>query len=109
MTEKTTWRNLIAREMERHDDCFDNHVASAAVMPERWDDEDSVLKEAFTFEDDSWLDLAFYPGYGSAEGAEFTLWTCKRVYFPVRYDGSEWCGSVSRNPNGKVTPHQGGG
>jgi hypothetical protein len=31
------------------------------------------------------------------------------VYFPACYDGAEWVGSVSRNPDGKATRHQGGG
>ena len=42
------------------------------------------------------------------EGTPFTVWTAKTVYFPVCYDGEEWVGSVSRNPDGKPTDHQGG-
>lgn len=34
---------------------------------------------------------------------------CDYVYFPLCYDGSEWVGSVSRNPNGVSTMHLGGG
>ena len=58
---------------------------------------------------DKQLDEEFYNGYGCVEGLEFTVWSNGRVYFPICYDGSEWCGSVSRNPDGKPTSHQGGG
>jgi len=51
----------------------------------------------------------FYPGYGRPEGIPFTLWTHKRVYFPVQYDGSEWVTSVPRDPCEEVTSHVGGG
>lgn len=51
----------------------------------------------------------FNAGYGGTEGCHFTVWTKNRVYFPLCYDGgSEWVGSVSRNPDGKPTEHQGG-
>ena len=43
-----------------------------------------------------------------SEGKPFTIWTANTVYFPVVYDGAEWVGSVSRNPDGKPTDHQGG-
>jgi hypothetical protein len=54
------------------------------------------------------LDRAFYNGFGGTEGAPFTAWTAKTVYFPLCYDGSEWAGSVSRHPDGKPSEHQGG-
>ena len=50
----------------------------------------------------------FDGGFGCSEGEPFTLWTTNRVYFPVVYDGAEWCASVSRNPDGKPTYHIGG-
>jgi len=53
-------------------------------------------------------ELMFYPGYGRPEGIPFTLWTHKRVYFPVQYDGSEWVTSVPRDPCEEVTSHVGG-
>ena len=55
------------------------------------------------------LDKEFEEGFGAIEGAAFTLWTAKRVYFPVCYDGAEWVGSVSREPDGVATAHVGGG
>lgn len=51
----------------------------------------------------------FDSGYGGTEGCPFTVWTKSRVYFPICYDGAEWVGSMSRNPDGKPTDHQGGG
>lgn len=51
----------------------------------------------------------FDSGYGGTNGTPFTVWTKNTVYFPVCYDGAEWVGSVSRNPDGKPTDHQGGG
>lgn len=84
-----TWREEIESEMNRYNDSWKNV-------------EQCTLNE-------SELDKRFSSGYGVEEGAPFTVWTKDRVYFPICYDGSEWAGSVSRNPNGKPTYHQGGG
>lgn len=54
------------------------------------------------------MEIEFHDGYGSSEGKPFTVWTKNTVYFPVVYDGAEWVGSVSRNPDGNPTDHQGG-
>ncbi len=51
---------------------------------------------------------SFNDGYGNPEGCPFTVWTKNTVYFPVCYDGAEWVGSVSRNPDGQPTSHIGG-
>lgn len=48
--------------------------------------------------DHMWLDMKFNPDFGCENGPMFRAWTANRVYFPVRYDGSEWVGSVPRNP-----------
>jgi hypothetical protein len=53
-------------------------------------------------------DIELYNEFDSSWGTEFTMWTKARVYFPVMYDGSEWCSSVSRNPDGIPTDHIGG-
>lgn len=83
----TTWRELISDAM--------------SYRGETWDDvEASVGAESF--------DVVFDAGYGGEEGKPFTVWTAKRVYFPACYDGSEWCASVSRVPDGKATKHIGG-
>ena len=55
------------------------------------------------------LDAEFDDGWGATNGKPFTIWTKNNVYFPIRYDGREWCGFVSRNPDGKPTEHVGGG
>lgn len=84
----TTWRKHITDEMER--------------IGDTWAD---VVQYTLTDEE---LDVEFDDGWGGTEGKPFTLWTKRRVYFPVMYDGAEWCGSVSRNPDGQPTDHVGG-
>lgn len=84
----TTWRELILKEMEKHND---NAVAYSSTM----------TKEE--------MDVEFDNRLGCYQGIPFTLWTCDRVYFPVTYDGARWVGSVSRNPDEKPTEHIGGG
>lgn len=81
----------------------------------------TMLDEALKENGESWADVEantmteeemaknFDAGYGGTEGCPFTVWTKNRVYFPICYDGAEWVGSVSRNPDGKPTDHQGGG
>lgn len=84
----TNWKKLIQDEMERQGETFEDLVECTL------NDEELVVE--------------FDNGYGGEEGKPFTLWTTNRVYFPVVYDGSEWVGSVSRNPDGKPTYHLGG-
>ena len=55
------------------------------------------------------FDLKFDPGYGGTNGVPFTLWTEDYVYFPAKYDGSEWVEGVPRNPCDIATKHVGGG
>jgi len=50
----------------------------------------------------------FDNGYGGHQGAPFTAWGDKFVYFPITYDGSEWVGHAPRNPCVIKTEHQGG-
>jgi hypothetical protein len=78
------------------------------------------LESAFVLDGDSWanvesstlseseLNREFDSDYSSTEGAPFTVWTARRVYFPVQYDGAEWVASVARHPDGKPTNHVGG-
>ena len=54
------------------------------------------------------MDIVFDDGFGLEEGLAFTAWTDDYVYFPLCYDGSEWVGSVPRNPKLVSTRHQGG-
>ena len=84
----TNWKELIQEEMKNHNETFEDVV------------ECTLTEEG--------LQLSFNDGFGGSEGTPFTLWTTHRVYFPVVYDGAEWVGSVSRNPDGKPTSHLGG-
>jgi hypothetical protein len=52
--------------------------------------------------DDAELDRVFDPGFGSAEGTPFWLWTKRRVYFATEYDGSEDVKSVPLSPAAAV-------
>lgn len=74
----------------------------------QYHDESFADIEACTLTEDE-LNQRFDNGFGGTNGASFTVWTKNTVYFPICYDGSEWVGSVSRNPDGKPTDHQGGG
>jgi hypothetical protein len=83
-----TWRQLIKDELKTRGDSWDNIVSMTLTKAE--------------------LDKKFDSGFGSINGISFTVWTKNRVYFPVVYDGAEWVGSVSRNPDGLPTEHIGG-
>jgi hypothetical protein len=84
----TNWKELIREEMKDHNETFEDVVECTLTDEE--------------------LQVSFDSSYGCREGAPFTLWTINRTYFPVVYDGAEWVGSVSRNPDGKPTYHLGG-
>lgn len=86
---ESTWRQLIRECMDETGEGFSDIVSSAPPIGD-------------------WLDVKFEDGYGSLKGCIFTVWTSRRVYFPVVFDGKEWCGSVSRNPDDVATPHVGG-
>ena len=70
--------------------------------------EDDFEKKICTLSDEE-LKKDFDSGYGRTEGAPFTAWGEKWVYFPICYDGAEWVGSVPRNPCDISLEHQGGG
>ncbi|NCC26388.1 MAG: hypothetical protein EOM25_14510, partial [Deltaproteobacteria bacterium] len=78
-----TWRNLIESAMKKRGETMDDIVSITLTEKE--------------------LDREFDDGYGVEEGQPFTAWTKEAVYFPLRYDGSEWVGSVSRHPDGQPT------
>jgi hypothetical protein len=84
------WREIIQEEMDFYEDSFDNVEGNTMVGSQ-------MLVQ---FDNNS--------GGRYPVGCPFTVWTAARVYFPLQYDGSEWVGSVARNPNGVPTPHQGG-
>jgi hypothetical protein len=83
----TTWRKVITKVMLENEDKDINNYVTTLTEEE--------------------LDVEFDAGYGGEEGLPFTCWTTYWVYFPLCYDGSEWCGSVARNPNKIPTRHQG--
>jgi hypothetical protein len=53
------------------------------------------------------IDVEFDANYGIILAQPFTLWTTNRVYFPVGCEGLQWVASVSRHPDGQMTPHVG--
>ena len=59
--------------------------------------------------DEAGLKVEFNAGLGGLEGAPFTAWGEKWVYFPICYDGAEWVGHAPRNPCDLAMHHQGGG
>lgn len=87
--DKSSWKHLIEQEL--------------TAQNESWSD---VVHSTLTEEE---LNRRFDCSFGTAEGTPFTIWTKTRVYFPVEYDGSEWCESVPRNPCDDKTYHLGGG
>lgn len=82
------WRDLIMAELHANDETFADIVAHVPA-------------------DTDWLHVEFKPCAWDSEGCPFTLWTAKRVYFPVTDCLSEWVGSVSREPDDVATLHQG--
>ena len=86
---ETNWKELISYEMKLYEDSWDNLESSTI----------SQNQLMVKFDDD----------YGWPEGIPFCIWTKTRVYFPVVYDGAEWCSSVSRDPDGNPKNHVGGG
>lgn len=84
-----TWRTEILKTMAVNGDIYDDNAFYSTLT-------------------DTELDEEFDKGFEGPNGESFTVWTSEWVYFPVCYDGLEWCGSVPRNPNGSPTVHQGG-
>jgi hypothetical protein len=84
----TTWKSLIIEAMQEQGETWEDVVGTTLTPEER--------------------DKEFYCGFGGSEGCPFTLWTTKRVYFPVVYDGAEWVASVPRSPCDEKTRHVGG-
>ena len=81
------WKSLIQEKCESNGETIDQIVCTLS--------ESEMLRE-------------FNDGYGGSEGMPFTAWSENYVYFPVVYDGAEWCGSAPRHPCDKATNHQGG-
>ena len=89
MGERINWKEAIMNEMKEQNETWDIDIVSHTLTTEE-------LLERFN------------SGFGGSEGCPFTLWTKKRVYFPVVYDGAEWVDSVPRDPCEEKTRHIGG-
>ena len=85
---RTTWRKEIEQRMQENNDMTDGDFVYTLTEEE--------------------MDIEFDNGFGGTKGLPFTAWTDDFVYFPICYDGAEWCGSIARNPDGNPTSHQGG-
>lgn len=82
-----SWKELITESMIGGNDSW-NNVESCTMTSEE-------------------MNKKFYTGFGRIEGTLFTVWTAKYIYFPVVYNGAEWVGRISRNPNGESCWHFG--
>jgi len=91
-----TWRKLVTESITCYGESFSD------IVGEAWK---PINNESRSSTFDQVMDRKFDAGYGSAEGDYFTIWTKNRVYFPCEYDGSEYVGSVSRNPDFVATKH----
>ena len=89
MVDRITWEEAILEEMQERGESFDDVISTTLTNEE--------------------LNKKFDPGFGATQGIPFTLWTNKRVYFPVVYDGAEWVASAPRNPSREKMKHVGGG
>lgn len=83
----SNWYEMLKEAMEEDGEDFEKRVCTL--------DEENLKRE-------------FDSGYGGAEGAPFTAWGEKWVYFPIVYDGAEWVGHAPRNPCDISMEHQGG-
>ena len=95
-----TWRYGITEALERHGETWES------VEYLTWSGSDPY--GGGTFEKSATLD-EFLDRQGHGYSEPFTLWTATRVYFPARYDSSQWVESVPRNPCDQATEHVGGG
>ncbi len=99
----SSWRELIGEELARTGETWSD-VETVVFSARRWtwgtpaDDPDPGDWQAC-------LDQPFDAGYGLPRGLPFTMWTRRRVYFPVEYDGSESCASVPRHPCPEAVDH----
>jgi hypothetical protein len=100
-----TWRQLITKEMSKHGETWDT-VVYKTVGPNV--EEYYEPEEVRALAESASLDREFDAGYGGPDGDLFCVWTYRWVYFPIVYDGAEWCGSAPRFPCDTPLKHQGG-
>ncbi len=91
--ETESWRMHVVEALANNGEAWADVIA--CTLPE------ARLNEVFPSGHRAW-------GHPIKEAA-FTVWTAKRVYFPVCYDGMVWCGSAPRDPCTEATAQQGGG
>ncbi|GGI16474.1 hypothetical protein [Oxalicibacterium faecigallinarum] len=82
-----SWYEMLKEAMVRDGEDFDKRSCTL--------DEEALKKE-------------FDSVHGDPEGAAFTAWGEKWVYFPLCYDGGEWVGHAPRNVCDISMAHQGG-
>lgn len=80
-----SWKELISAELKKQHETWGDIISSTLSEEE--------------------LDFDLYERHLDS----FTLWSKKRVYFPIYYDGYYSVGSVSRKPDGKASGSFGGG
>ncbi len=79
--EGRSWKELILEEMAKHNECWEDAVSWVIGLPYP----QGYLCDDLSPTPDTELNRKFDEGFGSKEGAPFTVWTHKRVYFPVDY------------------------
>jgi hypothetical protein len=105
-----TWKQLIEASLKRYEDTLVCAYAEDSTYDMGAEEDKPVtFTTATNHLNIPGLLVQFDSGYGGTRGPLFTVWGEKRVYFPAQYDGSEWVGSVPRNPCEQVTNHVGGG
>lgn len=106
----TNWKKEITTAMEKHSETWNDVVYFCIAKHHSRYEEELEASDLVPPEDlEKALLRTFDGGLGGNEGFAFTLWTHKRVYFPVDYDGAEWAESVPRDPCDEMTQHIGGG
>lgn len=77
------------------------------MLKEKMEDDGEDFEKRICTLDETALRVEFDSSVGSIEGAKFTAWGEKWVYFPLMYDGSESVGHAPRYPCGIAMRHQG--
>ena len=104
---KTTWESKIKAERDKWDD-ESNLVAIKFARPNSLEFDNNPNADLLS--DAELLQIGFDDGYGSNNGRPFIMYTKKRIYFPVCYDGAEWVASVPIEYDPDFEPvHFGGG
>ena len=98
-----TWKQLIQEKMEDNSETYADIEYQSAIP--QWRELLYDLRQS----DTNWDAVEFDNGHGDLAGFSFIVYTKNWIYFPVCYNGSEWVGSVPRNPNPDWQPDHFGG